>query len=153
MLIALGLPTLGIQLGSARRRTDPSSFTTRRAYDLLSRASGPVSTAPDPGRLHPRRRRRSTLDKLQTALEGTPGVAEVSSPRFNDAGTAAILTVSPSTSPAGQRTGDLIATLRDRVIPGAVRARGSRSTSAAPLRSASTSRSISPTGCRSSSAR
>src|SRR3954471_24395282 len=41
IMLALAIPALGLRLGSAGGRPDPSSTTTRKAYDLLAKGFGP----------------------------------------------------------------------------------------------------------------
>jgi uncharacterized membrane protein YdfJ with MMPL/SSD domain len=60
------------------------------------------------------------LVRLRQALEGAEGVASVSPPSVNDAGTAAVLGLTATTRPADPLTSDLVARLREDVIPGAV---------------------------------
>ncbi len=60
------------------------------------------------------------MDKLATDLRGVDGVAFVPDPVVNDAGTAAIVTVIPTTSPQDEATTDLVKDLRDRVVPQAL---------------------------------
>jgi uncharacterized membrane protein YdfJ with MMPL/SSD domain len=64
-----------------------------------------------------RRGTDTRLVNLQNALADTIGVKVVSPPQINDAGSAAIFTVIPTTRPAATRTADLVRTVRDYVIP------------------------------------
>jgi RND superfamily putative drug exporter len=94
---------------------------TRQAYDLISEGFGPgangplviAAELPDQGS-------RSAVDNLTTQLREDPGVAYVAPPRFNSAGTAAIVTVIPTTSPQDAATTDLVDHLRHTVIPDAL---------------------------------
>jgi len=122
IVVLLGIPALRIHLGNSDAGLDPQSFTTRHAYDLLSEGFGPgfngplvlAAATPNPDDA-------ATLDELQQKLATTPGVAQASPPRFNEAGTAAVINVIPSTAPQDTRTQDLINNLRDDVIPSAIR--------------------------------
>jgi RND superfamily putative drug exporter len=62
-----------------------------------------------------------TLGRLEAALTGTAGVAAVSPPRVNPAGDTALITLIPSTGPQDDATVDLVRTVRDDVIPAAMR--------------------------------
>ena len=57
------------------------------------------------------------LQDLRTDVKGTAGVAKVSQPLVNSKGTAAVLTVTPTTAPSDRATADLVGTLRDDTIP------------------------------------
>jgi RND superfamily putative drug exporter len=76
----------------------------------------------------PRRRRRtaqrqadSRLQTLRTDLEKTSGVEKVRQPLVNSSGTAAALTVTPTTGPSDRATETLIRHLRDDTIPQATK--------------------------------
>jgi RND superfamily putative drug exporter len=57
------------------------------------------------------------LQDLRKDLKGANGVAKVSEPLVNKAGTAAVLTVTPTTDPSDRATADLVERLRDDTIP------------------------------------
>ena len=57
------------------------------------------------------------LVKLQDALAGAKGVAIVSPPQINTAGSAAVYSVVATTAPADRATAQLVEGLRDAVIP------------------------------------
>jgi len=61
------------------------------------------------------------LVKLQKKISNTKGVDEVSPATLNKAGTAAAFSAVPDSSPSAQRTRDLVQTLRDDVIPKALK--------------------------------
>jgi putative drug exporter of the RND superfamily len=120
-LIVLGLlivPFFKLRLGVADAGNDPTSRTTRRAYDLLSQGFGPGFNGPMllvaelPKGMTP-----DDLGKLTQVLSKTPGVAAVSPPIPNRQGNTAIVTVYPTTSPQDASTDQLVHHLRDTVIP------------------------------------
>ncbi len=121
ILLALAAPALGMRLGFPDAGNDKPGTMTRQAYDLISEGFGPgangplviAAELPDQGS-------RSTVDNLTTQLREDPGVAYVAPPRFNSAGTAAIVTVIPTTSPQDAATTDLVDHLRHTVIPDAL---------------------------------
>jgi RND superfamily putative drug exporter len=125
ILLALAAPALGMRLGFPDAGNDKPGTMTRQAYDLISEGFGPgangplviAAELPDPGA-------RSAVDGLATQLREDPGVAYVAPPRFNSAGTAAIVTVIPTTSPQDGATTDLVDHLRHTVIPGALEGSG-----------------------------
>ncbi|HEX4867568.1 MAG TPA: MMPL family transporter [Acidimicrobiales bacterium] len=121
VLLVLAAPVLSIRLGSSDTGNDPTSKTTRRAYDLLTDGFGPgfngplllgaeLAVAGD----------TAALDRIRAAVTDVDGVAAVSAPRLNPAGDAAVMTVFPSTSPQDERTEALVHRLRDEVLPDAV---------------------------------
>jgi len=64
----------------------------------------------------------ATVDRLDAALRaGVPDVAFVAPPQINAANTGAVITVVPKTSPQSGQTETLVQTLRNDVIPPAVR--------------------------------
>jgi putative drug exporter of the RND superfamily len=117
LLLALAAPALGLRLGLADAGTDPSSQTTRKAYDLVSRGFGPGFNGPlfvavklpsgDP----------DVLRRIAAALRGADGVATVSPPQLNAARDAASIAVAPTTAPESKQTYDLVNRLRSSVLP------------------------------------
>jgi putative drug exporter of the RND superfamily len=61
------------------------------------------------------------LQDLRTDLEKTSGVKKVTQPLVNSQGTAAVLTVTPTTAPSDRATEQLVRTLRDDTIPTATK--------------------------------
>jgi putative drug exporter of the RND superfamily len=60
------------------------------------------------------------VTKVGTALAQVPGVVSVGRPTTNEAADIAIFTVTPSTSPQDARTGELLADIREDVLPQAL---------------------------------
>jgi RND superfamily putative drug exporter len=119
VLFTVAAPATALQLGSSDAGTDPQHTTTRKAYDLLSDGFGPgingslkvaVDQTGDP----------HAAEKLAKAFSETPGVAAVSAPIVNEQGDAAVLQVFPTTRPQATETSDLVADLRDNVVPAAL---------------------------------
>ncbi|HEX5990108.1 MAG TPA: MMPL family transporter [Solirubrobacterales bacterium] len=121
ILLALAAPALGMRLGFPDAGNDPKDTMTRQAYDLISEGFGPgangplviAAELPDPGA-------KGTVNALAADLRQDEGVAYVPPVRFNSDGTAAIVTVIPTTSPQDEATTELVEHLRDTVIPAAV---------------------------------
>ena len=118
VLLALAAPALGMRLGFPDAGNDPPETMTRQSYDLISEGFGPgangplvlVAELPDPSA-------KDDVDALAVTLRKEDGVAYVPAPEFNDNGSAAIVTVIPTTSPQAEATEDLVLHLRDRVVP------------------------------------
>jgi putative drug exporter of the RND superfamily len=121
ILIALAIPALGMRLGFPDAGNDKTGTMTRQAYDLISEGFGPgangplviAAELPNPGA-------KADVDQLAAQLRETPGVAYVPAPRFNSDGSAAIVTVIPTTSPQDAATSDLVDELRGTTIPQAL---------------------------------
>jgi RND superfamily putative drug exporter len=98
---------------------------TRQAYDLISEGFGPgangavVIAAEVSGADG-----RAAFQNLQGELEADPGIDYVAAPTFNQAGTAALLTVIPTTSPQDAETSELVERLRGTVLPTALEGSG-----------------------------
>ncbi len=121
ILLALAAPALGMRLGFPDAGNDPKDTMTRQSYDLISEGFGPgangplviAAELPDAGA-------KGTINALAVDLRDEEGVAYVPPPRFNSDGTAAIITVIPTTSPQDEATSELVDHLRGTVIPAAV---------------------------------
>ena len=107
MLIA---PVAGLHLGFPDAGNDPTSLTTRRAYDLMTEGFGAgfngtfvlVADSGDDEAM-------ATLAALRTTLAATPGVAAVSPPIASPDSDAAVITLTPERQPSGHsdhRTSD-----------------------------------------------
>ncbi len=105
ILLLLAVPFLSLRLGMADAGNQPTSDTTRRAYDLLAEGFGPgfngpllivadqqggTSTQADVARLH-------------DAVTQVPGVAFVSPAIPNPAGDTVVIQVFPTSAPARRR--------------------------------------------------
>ncbi|MCZ2110927.1 MAG: MMPL family transporter [Dehalococcoidia bacterium] len=118
ILAALAVPALDIRLGSADAGNNPSSSTTRRAYDITAEAFGPGANGPlqvilDGGA-------PESVTSLRAAAGQLPGVASVGQPMTSADGRITIFSVIPKSAPQDSATADLVHTLRNETIPGAV---------------------------------
>ena len=118
ILLALAAPALGMRLGFPDAGNDPPDTMTRQAYDLNTEgfgagSNGPLVIAAD----LPDRSASAEIDSFAAVLRKEPGVAFVPAPTINEAGDAALITVVPDGSPQAKETEDLVAHLRDDVVP------------------------------------
>jgi RND superfamily putative drug exporter len=118
LLLALAAPALGMRLGFPDAGNDPPDTMTRKSYDLLSEgfgagANGPLVIAAE----LPDASAKGEIDSLARTLRGEQGVDFVAQPQISQSGEAAILTVTPTTSPQDEATTDLVKHLRDTVLP------------------------------------
>jgi RND superfamily putative drug exporter len=119
--LLLALPVLHMQLGFSDDGNKPESFHSQRAYDLTVAGFGPGFVSPlvvvveRDGQLD-----QTALQRLQSAIQQTPGVTLVPPPNTNPDGSAAVLQVVPATGSSDPRTAALVQRLRDSVIPTAL---------------------------------
>src|SRR4051794_24630525 len=118
VIIVLGIPAFSMHLGFPGDQTQPTSKTSRRAYDLFTQGFGPGFSAPlvlavdmSAGR------NPSALTALEGRLRTEPGVAAVIPAQVNTAGDAAIMLVFPTTDGQSVATENLVHRMRDSVIP------------------------------------
>jgi putative drug exporter of the RND superfamily len=125
VLLALAAPALGMRLGFPDAGNDPPDTMTRQSYDLLSEGFGPGSNGPLVIAAElPGPTAESDVDALAKRLRAEEGIAFVADPQINQAGTAAILTATPTTSPQDEATEDLVKRLRETVVPEALAGSG-----------------------------
>jgi putative drug exporter of the RND superfamily len=126
VLVVLAAPLVELRLAASDAANDAPSTTTYQAYQLLSNGfgpgfNGPLSLAiqlPKPARS------TTTLTRLTAALQATPGIASVSKPVLDPAGTTAEITVYPTTAPDSKSTYDLVKHLPSAIIPPVAQATG-----------------------------
>jgi RND superfamily putative drug exporter len=126
VLLVLAIPVLSMQLGSADAGTDPTSTTTRRAYDLLAAGFGPGFNGPLQVVAELPRGQPPDLNALRGAVANTRGVVRATPARLNPAGDTAVLLAYPSTPPQSAKTRDLVSRLRGDVLPAVARRTGIR---------------------------
>jgi RND superfamily putative drug exporter len=118
VMLVLAIPVLSLRLGSSDQGNDPSSSTTRQAYDLLADGFGPGFNGPL--LLVAQTSSPADVAALRTLEAALPRVSDVTSvtPLAAVRGTE-VIRVTPGTSPEAKATSDLISTLRDNTIPAA----------------------------------
>ena len=120
VLGVLAAPLFSMRLGMTDNGTNPTSMTTRQAYDLLADGFGPGFNGPLVLSVELDGATADDLAPLEAALAADPGVQAVAPVQPNDAGTAAVVRVVPTSAPQGEATTDLVHRLRDDVIPRAL---------------------------------
>ncbi len=125
ILVALAIPALDMRLGFPDAGNDPADTMTRQSYDLITEGFGPGANGPVVIAAElPNAGAKGDVTALAKDLEGEPGVDYVAPPTFNDAGTAALLNVVPTTSPQDEATSELVERLRGTVLPEALQDTG-----------------------------
>jgi RND superfamily putative drug exporter len=123
VLLLFAAPVTTLRLGQPDDGNQPESKLQRVAYDRLSQAFGPGSNGPfllaidiPKGAAE----NDAQLAKLQENVANTPGMAQVAPATPSQDGEMATIFAIPKTAPQDQATSDLLADLRDNVIPQAV---------------------------------
>ncbi len=137
LLAALALPITGLRLGGGDGGVDPTSETTRRAYDIISAdyvagLNGPVLVAISnlpaaglPAAAHPPAAslpaaNPTVLATLVDRLGTTPGVVRAFPVLQNPATRTALIEVLTQAQPRSAQASDLVRRLRTRTVPAAV---------------------------------
>jgi RND superfamily putative drug exporter len=128
LMIVIALPFLGMRLGASDAGSDPTSTTTRKAYDILARGFGPGTAGPLElvARLGSQSQETSFRAATQ-AVKTTPDVAAVTQPVFLPAiggGYVGIANAYAKGSPQDASTTDLLSRIRGSVLPPVTRGSG-----------------------------
>jgi RND superfamily putative drug exporter len=116
-LLVLAAPVLDMRTWPQDAGSQPTSDTTRRAYDRIAAeygegANGPFVVAVDLAEVP-----AAELPALGRELAAVPGVEAVMPPVVNAAGDAGLLVLQPATGPQDERTPELLDHLRADVLP------------------------------------
>ncbi|KUN93252.1 MMPL family transporter [Streptomyces caeruleatus] len=119
----LAIPVFSIQLGHIGDGADPTSFTDRRAFDLMTDAfgagsNGPLTVVVDQTNV-PDSQRSDLASKTQQALNDASGTSFVSPLQPTQDGDVLVGTVYSSVSPQNKDTTDLTNRLYDHTLPDA----------------------------------
>ncbi|GGS96152.1 MULTISPECIES: MMPL family transporter [Streptomyces] len=119
-MAVLALPTFSLHLGTSDQGNNPGTSTTRQAYDLLADGFGPGVNGPLTvvARLDGAGD-RIAAERLAEALRGAEGVASAGPAVLNRSGDTAVVTVVPESAPQSRATSELVAHLREDVVPAA----------------------------------
>ena len=116
ILVTIAVPMFSIHLGVADQGNDPTSLTTRRAYDLLAKGFGPGSNGPVllaadfTGTTN-----KDSVTSFANTLRNDPEVAFVAPANVNAAGNAAVVPVIPKGAPQDRSTEQLVHRLRSGI--------------------------------------
>ena len=130
VLGVLAIPLFSIQLGNIDNGANPTSFTDRRAFDLISEgfgpgANGPLTITVDQSAV-PSADRSALASNLDKALTNVPGAAGISPVQPVGNGDVLVATATPTTAPQDAATTDLFNDLKDTVLPNAVAGTGAQ---------------------------
>ncbi len=121
LLTILALPVVGLRLGGSDNGVDPTSTTSRRAFDLISQEYFPglngqmIVVATGVSADQP-----AAVAHLLTALEGTRGVHRAFVVLQNAQAASALIQVFPNDPPRSAAASDLVHRLRDTTVPAAI---------------------------------
>ncbi|HEX5851736.1 MAG TPA: MMPL family transporter, partial [Solirubrobacteraceae bacterium] len=116
-MLVIAAPATALRLGSSDASNDTADKTTHKAYVLLAQGFGEGFNGPLLVVAKVPAGARSAVATLRSSIAGAPGVVAVEPARLNPAGNVATLTVYPRSSPQAYATTQLVALLRDRVVP------------------------------------
>ncbi|MGW6921193.1 MMPL family transporter [Streptomyces sp. NPDC054950] len=124
VIAVLAIPVFSIQLGHIGDGADPTSFTDRRAYDLMTDAFGPGSNGPltvviDQTSV-PSDKRSALSSQAQKTLGAVPGAATVTPLTPTSDGDVLLATVYSQKAPQDASTTELTNRLVDDALPDAV---------------------------------
>lgn len=119
----LAIPVFSIQLGHIGDGADPTSFTDRRAFDLMTDAfgagsNGPLTVVVDQSDV-PDSQRSDLASKTQQALDDASGTSFVSPLQPTQDGDVLVGTVYSAVSPQNKDTTNLVNRLYDHTLPDA----------------------------------
>ncbi len=123
-VVVLAIPVFSLQLGHIGDGADPTSFTDRRAFDLMTNAFGPGSNGPltiviDQTGV-PTSQRSDLSSQAQKTLDGVRGAAKVTPLTTTKDGDVLVGTVYSKQSPQSADTTDLTNRLVHDTLPDAV---------------------------------
>jgi RND superfamily putative drug exporter len=116
-MVVLAIPFFSMRLGSSDQGSDPTSTTTRQAYDLLAKGFGPGFNGPlQLVAKTPTKQDQADFARVVKAAAGAPGVV-ASTPPVEVGGNVSTANVVPKGSPQDETTTQLLHDLRNNVIP------------------------------------
>jgi RND superfamily putative drug exporter len=118
VVVVIALPIVTLRLGLDDSGSDPTTTTSRHAYDLLAKGFGPgfngplqlVTTIDGKGQL-------GSFTKVVDAASKAKGVVAHSPPVVSPSGKAAVAILYPATAPQAAETSSLLHELRNHIVP------------------------------------
>lgn len=129
VMAVLSIPLFSIRIGHVGDGADPTSFTDKRAYDLISSAFGPGANGPFQVVVDLSTSRTSPSAIAQSVYENVKSnsdVAEVTPPTISPNGKIIVATVIPKSGPQSEETTALFDTLVGTTLPRTVSGSGAR---------------------------
>jgi RND superfamily putative drug exporter len=120
LLVVLTIPLFSIQLGQLDAGTDPTTDSSRRAYDLIAEGFGPGANGPLTVVVSLPKQSSTANQQLLTSLSTKLGklddVQGVAPASVNSKGTTATINVLPKTTPQDAKTQTLVDNVRTNVL-------------------------------------
>jgi RND superfamily putative drug exporter len=118
VMVALVTPVLALRLDESDAGNNPSSLSSRHAFDLLAQGfgqgfNGPLLLVAELSG----HAQATALSTLRTDVAATPGVVAVTQPRVSPSGNVAVIQAYPSSAPEALATTELVNHLRHTVLP------------------------------------
>jgi RND superfamily putative drug exporter len=125
VMVALVTPVLALRLDESDAGNNPSTLSSRHAFDLLAQGfgqgfNGPLLLVAELAK----NGQTTALATLRADAAATPGVVAVTQPRISPSGDIAVLQAYPSSAPQALATTELVNHLRHAVLPGFKRSTG-----------------------------
>jgi putative drug exporter of the RND superfamily len=125
VMVALVTPVLALRLDESDAGNNPSSLSSRHAFDLLAEGfgqgfNGPLLLVAELSS----HEQATALSTLRADVAATPGVVAVTQPRISPSGSVAVLQAYPSSAPQALATNELVNHLRHTVLPPLERSTG-----------------------------
>ena len=124
ILLCLAIPMFSMRQAFTDAGNDPTSTTTRQAFDALAAGFGPGFNGPLVIAARVPAGGQAAAERLDGAVRSTEGVAFASPAQFDASGRAALIVAYPTTAPQAAATQALVSRLRDDVIPTATAGSG-----------------------------
>lgn len=129
VLAVLAYPIHQLYLGQQDNGSFPTDTQARKSYDLLDQGFGAGANATfliavaidEKDKKDPPQVIQQDLEELNSSLTKASGVASVSPPSVSPSGTAATMSLTPTTGPSSESTSNLVSDLRDTTIPKATK--------------------------------
>ncbi|HEX4187001.1 MAG TPA: MMPL family transporter [Solirubrobacteraceae bacterium] len=127
IMLTLAAPALALRLGNSDAGNNPSSSTTRHAYDLLAQGfgsgfNGPLQVVAS----LPRAGDAAAVSQISARLRASGDVASVSPPRLSPNGQTAVFLVYPGSAPQSLATSNLVESLRKQTLPPVAQSTGAQ---------------------------
>jgi RND superfamily putative drug exporter len=117
VMILLLVPVFTMRLDSSDAGNDPTSTSSRHAFDLLAKGFGAGFNGPLLLVAELPHGNRAALPALRAAVRAVPGVVAVTDPTVAPPGTLAVIRAYPNSAPQAVATTNLVNHLRDTVLP------------------------------------
>ena len=123
VLVVLALPIFQLELGQNDISALPKETTSRQAYDSLTKGFGPGVNGPllVASEFKSAEEAKQVMPSLQKQVDEAADVEAVTEATFDPKGTVGVFTVISQSEPWADETVELVESLRDSVVPAALK--------------------------------